>query len=292
MCIGKLWPFSSRLLASGLLNTFFQNLHALVIGKVYLPADLGYYTRASSLSMLPANSVNTMTGRVMFPVFSRMQHDKKRLREDCRKTFRIMAAFFFPVMAGMSAVARPLVSCLLTDKWLPCVPYLQILCFYGMLYPLHALHLNVLTAQGRSDLFFRLEVIKKMLIVVIIAATFWIGVLAMVCGMLAGSVIGLGINGYYTRRLIGYGWWQQFGDLAPVALVSLAMAAVVRVVVWVPGWSQWALLFNQILLGVGVYVALALILRRSVYADVLGFLSRTWYRRFGPLAVAASAGEG
>ena len=149
----------------------------------------------------------------------------------------------------------------------------------------------MLTAQGRERSVFWPEVIKKVLVVAILAVTFWMGVLAMVWGMLASSVIVLAINGYYTRRLIGYGWWQQLGDLVPVALVSLAMAALVRGVAWVPGWNLWALLCTQILMGVGIYVGMVLMLRRSVYADVLGFLLRVWNRRFGPAVAAPSGSE-
>jgi O-antigen/teichoic acid export membrane protein len=193
-------------------------------------------------------------------------------------------------MAGLAAVAKPLVSCLLTDKWLPCVPYLQLLCFTGILYPLHALHLNVLMAQGRSDLFFRLEVIKKVVIVIILAATFWMGILAMICGLMVGSVICLTINTYYTRRLIGYTWRWQLGDLAPVTLASLAMAALVWSVSWMPNWNQFALLISEILLGLAFYGAIVWMLRRSVYATVMSLLSRTWHRRSGQL-VAADCGN-
>jgi O-antigen/teichoic acid export membrane protein len=202
-----------------------------------------------------------------------------------------MVAFYFPVMAGLAAVAKPLVSCLLTDKWLPCVPYLQLLCFTGILYPLHALHLNVLMAQGRSDLFFRLEIIKKAVILIILAATFWMGILAMICGLLVGSIICLTINTYYTRRLIGYAWRRQWGDLVPETLASLAMAAFVWSVSWMPGWNPLSLLISQILLGLAFYGAIVWMLRRSVYADVLSLLSRTWHRQAGQMVTAEGGNQ-
>ena len=120
--------------------------------------------------------------------------------------------------------------CLLTDKWAPCVPYLQVLAFAGMLYPLHALHLNVLTAQGRSDLFLRLEIIKKVLTVLTLVSTFRFGVSAMVWGILVFSVACLAVNGYYTRKLLNYRWREQALDLAPVigatAVMAMAMSAI------------------------------------------------------------------
>ena len=194
--------FSSRLLASSLLNTVFENLYNVVIGRVYRPADLGLFTRARSLAQFPAGFVTSMFGQATFPAFSRLQADKTVLKSSVRKVFRMLAAVHFPAMAALAVVADPLVRCLLTDKWAPCVPYLQVLAFAGMLYPLHALHLNVLLAQGRSGLLLRLEVIKKILIVLALVSTFRFGVLAMVWGMLILSIVCLAVNGHYTRQAL------------------------------------------------------------------------------------------
>jgi len=150
-----------------------------------------------------------------------------------------------------------------------------------MLYPLHALHLNVLTAQGRSDLFFRLEIIKKLLVVLVIAATCWISVQAMVVGTLISSVICLWVNGYYTRKLIGYGWWMQISDLLPVGALSTAMAVPVWAVSWTETWNPWGLLAVQMLVGGMLYAAMVVLLRRSLYADIFEGLMVAWSRRPG-----------
>ena len=171
-----------------------------------------------------------MFAQTTLPVFSRMQGDAAFLKFSVRKVFRLMAAIHFPAMVGLAVVADPLVRCLLTDKWAPCVPYLQVLAFSGMLYPVQALHLNVLMAQGRSDLLLRLEVIKKILIILTLASTFHFGVLTMVRGILIVSIGCLPINGYYTRKLLNYRWREQALDLVPIlgasAVMALAMSAI------------------------------------------------------------------
>ena len=274
MSVKKLWPFGWRMLASAQLNCVFENLYSLVIGRIYRPADLGFYTRASTLAMLPAGSVTGMTQRVMFPVFSSDQGDRAKLKQDFRKTVLTMAALYFPVMAGMAVVADPLVRCLLTEKWRPCVPYLQVLCFSGMLYPLHTLHLNLLMAQGRSDLFLRLEILKKVMMVMALALTFRMGVGAMVDSMLAFSLACLALNSYYTRRLIHYGWSEQLRDLLPITAVSLGMAFLVWTSGLVLPFSAWVLLTAQVILGAAVYTGAALVLRHRGYQEVWAIIRR------------------
>jgi O-antigen/teichoic acid export membrane protein len=276
--IRALWPFAWRLLAAAQLNCIFENLYSMVIGRVYKPADLGFYTRASTLSMLPAGSVTTMTHRVMFPAFSSAQDDKMRLKHSFRTTLLAMSAVYFPMMMGMAAVADPMVTCLFTDKWRPCVPYFQVLCFVGMLYPLHALHLNVLMAQGRADLFLRLEVIKKALVLVALATTFRLGVAAIVYGSLVFTVVSLLLNSYYTRRLLHYGWREQIRDLLPIVATSLGMAFLVWGMGFVP-LNAWVLLASQAAFGVILYAGASLILRKHGYEEVWATAIRVWTRR-------------
>jgi len=271
-----LWPFSSRLLASGLLNTTFENLYSLVIGKAYSPADLGFYTRASSLAMLPASSVTSMTGRVMFPVFSLVQDEKESLKREFRRVVIAMAALYFPIMAGLASIAEPLVKCLLTGKWLPCVPYFQVICFSGMLYPLHALHLNVLMAQGRSELFLRLEIIKKVLVVVALVITVRMGVKAMVDSLLILSLVSLVLNSYYTRLLIHYGWGEQIRDLLPIVAASLGMASIVWSLGLLMPLNPWGLLGVQVVTGIGLYGGAAMLLRKHGYDAVWTIGKRVW----------------
>src|SRR5208337_4518228 len=154
----------------------------------------------------------------------RLQHDMALLKSGVRKVFRMLVTIHFPAMAAIAVVADPLVRCLLTGKWAPCVPYLRVLAFAGMLYPLQALHLNVLMGQGRSDLILRIEIIKKMFIILTIVCTFRFGVSAIIWGMLVFSVTCLVLNGHYTRKLLNYRWREQVLDLAHVIGATLVMA--------------------------------------------------------------------
>ena len=278
--IRAIWPFSSRLLASGVMNTAFENSYALVIGKLYSPADLGFYTRASTLTMLPASTTTTVIGRVTLPVFSRMQEDADGMRQKFRRILRVMASCYFPAMVCLAAMAEPLVRVLLTDKWLPCVPYFQVLCFSGMLYPVHALHLNVLMAQGRSDLFFRLEIVKKVLTVLALLATYRYGISAMVWGMLVNSLICLVINGYYTRRLLRYGWQSQARDLGGVFLIAVSVGGCVwlsRVIGIIQPIRELAMqaLLASILAGIA-FVTFRASLYREAWAVMSESVGRVW----------------
>lgn len=267
-CVKSLWPYSSRLMASNVLNTLFDNVYAVIIGRVYRPVDLGYFTRAFSVAQLPALLVQTSVGRVLFPVLARKQDDKQWMKEKFRKTGRALASFHFPVMCGLAAIATPLVKCLLTDKWLPCVPYLKILCFSGLLYPFHAMNLDVLVAQGRSDLFFRLEVIKKIMTALMVVATFRFGTIWMVWGILINSIACYFVNAYYTRAMIDYGWREQGRDLLPILIASLGMGAAVASLNYIAFGNDWLRLAAQIALGVLIYGLLALAGRRGSYADL------------------------
>lgn len=283
-CIQSLWPFSSRLMATYLLNNVFDNVYSVIIGRLYQPAELGLFTRASGLAQLPGGAVTDVITNVTLPAFSRMQNEKDRLKMNLRKTIRTLGAFHFPLMIGLAAVAGPLVRCLLAEKWMDCVPYLQILCFSGLLFPLQAMHRNVLTALGRSDLVFRSEMIKKVIAVITVATTMWFGVTALVWGILALSVLSYAVTGHYTRKLLGYGWTKQGQDTLPILALSLGMGLAVWSVGGVGLGNGWLILTLKIVVGVVLYGVFVISGRKSIYADAFetgGHL----FRKFFPLAV-------
>jgi len=264
-----MFSFGSKLLLSGILDTFFQNIYLLVIGKIFTPAALGFYSRAKKLQELPIQNINSPVRRVTFPVFSSIHEDKPRLKQGVRKAVMTLAMMNFPMMIGLAVIAKPLVLVLLTDKWLPCVPYLQLFCVVGMLYPLHVINLNVLIAQGRSDLFLRLEVFKKILVVIAIAVTYRWGIQAMIYGQIGVSILGYYLNSYYTGRLIRYPLKEQVFDL----LAYLGMAVVMGIGVYslqlLPFPNNWSLLISQVLAGVIIYCAMNLIFRTSAFFEIV-----------------------
>ena len=220
----ELFGFGSKLLASGLIDTIYRNVYYLIIGKFFSAKELGYYTRADQFNALPSQSLTGVIGRVSYPILSSIQDDANRLKASYQQLIRSTMFITFTLMVGMAAVAEPMVVGLIGEKWKPAVIYLQMLCFTGMLYPLHALNLNMLQVKGRSDLFLRLEVIKKILAVpVIVIGIFW-GIRVMIAGMMLNSVIALYINSYWSGRMIGYPFRQQISDILPSFSLSLAMA--------------------------------------------------------------------
>ncbi len=222
----ELFGYGSKLLASSLLDTAFNNITPLVIGKFFSSATLGLYSRAQHWAALPSVTMTNMLQNVSFPVLSSLQNEGARLREGYRKFLRMSAFIIFPLMVGISALADPLIRLVLTDKWADCVPILQIICFSLMWYPIHAINLSLLQVKGRSDLFLRLEIYKKIIIAVILAITIPQGIYAMCVGSVVSSILCLSINTHYTGKLIDLGYWRQMTDLTPSLIHSLVMGAL------------------------------------------------------------------
>jgi O-antigen/teichoic acid export membrane protein len=226
----EILPFASSMFVSNILNNFFQQLYVLVIGRIGNPVELGYYQRADSFKRLATTTSNTLMARITFPIFAKVQDDPERLSRGFIKASRLLVFLFFPFMAVLAAVAEPLVITLIGEKWLPTVPYLQFLCIVGALHPVQAINLNVIKALGAGGLFLRLELMKKGLIVVVLLITYSHGIYAIVIGQVICSFFALMVNGFYTERLIGVGYWQQFklykGSLLLSLFVALSVATV------------------------------------------------------------------
>jgi teichuronic acid exporter len=263
-----MFGFGSRLLVSGLLNQIFDNIYLLVIGKLFSAADLGFFTRAKNMNDLPSQTLSGTVGRVAFPVFSEIQDDSARMKRGVKKALTILVLVNFPVMVGLAVTARPLVLVLLTDKWAPAVPYLQLLCVAGALFPLHLINLNVLQALGRSDLFLRLEIIKKVMIVVNIAITWRWGISAMIYGMIVYSIIAYYLNSYYSGVLIGYSTKEQVVDLLPYVVITALMGGAVYATGLPQYPSQWSLLVAQMIMGLLSYVGLCRVFRLKAFMEI------------------------
>ena len=244
----ELFGFGSKLLLSGLLDTVFKEIYSLVIGRCYTSAQLGQYTRASQFNQIFSSNLTTVIQRVSYPVLSSIQDEPERLREAYRKVIKNTMLISFACMLGLAAVAKPLIIILIGEKWLPAVGFLQIICFSGMLYPLHAINLNILQVKGRSDLFLKLEIVKK----IIAVGPLVLGVLFSIEYMLWGSVctsfIAYFLNSYYSANLINYPTKEQIKDILPTFLVSFVTAAAMWSLTLL-SLSNWLLLPLQCLLG-------------------------------------------
>lgn len=267
-----LFSFGSKLFFSGLMNTLFENIYLVVIGKLFSPEYLGFYARAKSIQELPVMNISASVGRVTYPVFSSIQNDKERLKTGVRKALTSMAIINFPLMIGLAIVSEPLIRVLLTDKWISCVPYLQLLCVVGILYPLHVINLNVLMAQGRSDLFLQLEIIKKILIIAAIAITYRWGISAMIIGQIVTSFIAYYLNSYYTGKLLDYSIMQQVKDVRPFFIISCIMGGMVYGLTFLKISSDYILLTIQIFFGSTIYIGFCFVARISTFLEIIGII--------------------
>lgn len=227
----NLFSYGSKLLASSVLDIVYNNLYTIVIGKFFSASKLGAYARADQLAMFPSSNLTGILQRVTFPVLSTLQHEDTRLRINYRKILRLSAFIIFPLMIVLMVVAGPLIRLLLTDKWEGAIIFLQIICLSVMWFPIHAINLNLLQVKGRSDLFLRLEIFKKIIGVSLICITIPMGILAMCWGRVISSLLTLIINTYYTGKFIDMGFFRQMGDLFPILLNSLIMGGLVYGVV-------------------------------------------------------------
>lgn len=225
----ELFSFGSKLMAGGLIDTLYNNLYGLVIGKVFSASSLGHYSRAQQFSEFPSKNATFILQRVTYPVLCNIMEDEEKLATNYRMLLRLSAFVVFPMMCLLAALAHPLVVVVLGQKWSHCATLLVPLCFSMMWHPIHAINLNLLQVKGRSDLFLRLEVIKKILGVLLLCVSIPFGLVAMCYSGILMSVLCLIINTYYTGRLIHVGFRKQMTDLKGSFFASLAMYAMVLI---------------------------------------------------------------
>ncbi len=222
----EMFSFGSRLLASSLIDKAYKNIYYFVIAKYFTPADLGLYTRAEQFQSLFSQNLNSTISRVSYPILAAMQDNEQRLKDGYKKVLRLTMFISAILMLGMAAIAKPLILVLLGIKWIGAVDYLQLLCFVGLFFPLHALNLNVLNVKGRSDLFLKLEVIKKLLAVPVILIGIFLGIEEMIIAMIINSIVGYFLNSQYAGMLISYPTFDQIKDVTKSFLISFVIAAI------------------------------------------------------------------
>ena len=270
----ELFGFGSKLLASGLIETLYRNIYLIVIGKVFSATDLGYYTRAHQFTDFPSSNLTGIIQRVTYPVLCSIQNENVRLADVYRRFLRISAFVIFPLMMGLAAVAEPLVLTLLKEQWLFTATLLSIICFSMMWYPIHAINLNLLQVKGRSDLFLKLEIYKKIVGVVILCITIPLGLVAMCVGSFFSSMIALVINTHYTGKLIQVGFFRQMRDLIPTFLLSVSMGSVVYFTINIISIHPIVQLGIGIITGILYYILLALLFKFTEFKELIQLLKR------------------
>ena len=272
-----LLSYGWKLLASALLDTVYNDVRQLIIGKLYSTADLAYYNKGQQLPNLAVENINTSIDSVLLPTLSQAQDDPQRLKAMTRRAIQTSTYIMAPVMMGLAAVAEPLIRLLLTEKWLPCVPFLRIFCVTYMLYPVHTANLNAIKAMGRSDLTLKLEVIKKTMGLAFLLGSMWLGVLAMAYSLLITGVLSQIINAWPNRKLLDYGYWEQLKDILPGIALAVGMGLCVYALSFL-GLPTAATLLLQVLLGVGIYVGGSVLLKLETYRYLLGLI-RSFFRK-------------
>lgn len=268
-----LFGYGSKLLLTFLIDRIYNNITPLFIGKYYSPSQLGVYNRALHYAQMPSQQFTGVIQNVTFPVLSKVQNDNEVLGRSYRKMLKTTAFIVFPLMILLAVLARPLVILLITDKWEACIPYLQVMCFWLVWSPIHSINLNLLMVKGRSDLFLRVEIIKKVIGFSIMVITLPMGIMYFLYGSILNSLISLVINTYYTGKLINVGFLRQMGDLIPVILLCAVTGIIVIGIT--------SLLQNMILqiviggsVGVLVYVGISMLLKFPELEEVKYMLKR------------------
>lgn len=269
----ELFAFGSKLLASGLLDTVYRNIYPIVIGKLFSASSLGHYTRAHQFSEFPSSNVTGIIQRVTYPVLCEIQNDDVRLANIYRKFLKLSAFVIFPLMAGLAAVAGPFVNIMLGSQWGFCGQLLQVICFSMMWYPVHSINLNLLQVKGRSDLFLRLEVIKKILGVAVLCVTAPFGLMVMCYGQIFSSLVSLVINTYYTGKLINVGFVRQMRDLLPTTILCLIMFTLILLVNHFIG-NDVVELCTGIVVGVVFYSLSSRVFKFSELDELLSLIKR------------------
>ena len=267
-----LFGFGWKMMLSGVLDSVWKESYQMVVGKVYTPGALGQYTRAKQFSSLFSSNLTAVIQRVTYPVLSNIQDDKQRMVSAYR---RIIKVTMFVTAAGMfflAAVSEPMLYCLIGPQWHEASTYLPLICLNSTLYPLHAINLNMLQVQGRSDLFLGLEIVKKLIGLIPLAVCVFWGIMPMLYVNLAVGVVAYLLNSYYSGRLIGYSSWMQVKDIAPSCLVATIVAVSVFFVKYIPV-SYWVILPLQMVMGAVVFMVLCQLTRTPEYIEMKTMLA-------------------
>lgn len=269
----KLLSFGWKLLISALLDTVYNNLRNLIIGKIYSSSDLAFYNQGDKFPKVIVLNINASIDSVLLPSMSSVQDDHNKVKNMTRRAIKTSTYIMAPLMMGLAFCATPIVRLLLTDKWLPCVPFLQIFCITYMFWPIHTANLNAINAMGRSDLFLKLEIIKKIMGLTLLFITMRISVMAMAYSLLISGLLSQIINSWPNRKLLNYGYLEQVKDILPAILLAIVMGIIVYCVSFV-GLNSAVTLLIQIPLGAFVYIMGSKLFKLESYNYLLDIIKK------------------
>lgn len=268
-----LLSFGWKILASSLLDTVYNNIRSLIIGKFYSASDLAFYNKGKQFPNLIVININSSIDSVLLPSMSQEQDNRSRVKTMTRKAIRTSSYIMWPLMFGLAIVAEPLVSLILTDKWLPCVPYLRIFCFTYALWPIHTANLNAIKAMGRSDMLLKLEIIKKIMGVISIVVTLPFGVFAIALGYMATGPLSAAVNAFPNKKLLNYSFKEQIADILPFFLMSGLMGAIIWPIRYLV-LPKITIIALQVLCGGFIYIVESKVFRIDVFDECLGLIRK------------------
>lgn len=266
-----LFSYGWKLLVSSLLDTVYNNLRNLIIGKMYSSSDLAYYNQGDKFPKIIVTNINTSIDSVLLPTMSNEQDDRNRIKSMTRRAIKTSTYVMAPLMMGLAFCAEPIVRIVLTDKWLPCVPFLRLFCISYMFWPVHTANLNAIKAVGRSDWFLKLEIIKMVVGLVFLLSSMGFGVMAMAYSLLLNSILSQVINSWPNRKLLGYGYLEQVRDFAPGILLAVGMGVCVYFIDFLP-LPIIITLVIQIIVGAVIYIGASVILKLEEFEYLLGMI--------------------
>lgn len=267
----SLLSYGWKLLASSLLDTVYNNLRNLIIGKIYTSADLAYYNQGDKFPKVIVTNINASIDSVLLPSMSGEQDNAERVKSMTRRAIKTSTYIMAPLMMGLLFCAEPIVKLLLTDKWIPCVPYLRIFCFTYMFWPIHTANLNAIKAMGRSDLFLRLEIIKKAMGLTLLLATMRISVMAMAFSLIVSGILSQIINSWPNWKLLNYNYLEQLRDILPSIIIATGMGVCVYFIGFIPLPTVVTLMI-QIIAGVAIYIGVSAVLKLEEFEYLLGMI--------------------
>jgi len=276
----RLFGFGWKLLLSGLIDTLYKNIYYVIIGKFFFATSLGYFTNAQKMRDVLSQSITTSVQKVSYPVLSSIQDDITRLKKGYQKIIKNSVFITFPIMIGLAAVAEPFIMIILGEKWMNSIPYLRILCFAGMLFPLHTINLNILKVKGRSDLFLKLEIIKKIIGIsfVTIVIFFRLGIIALLWTSAINSYLAYFINSFYSAQLLSYSTKDQIKDITSIFIISILMGVIVFMAGIVISNNNLIKLLSQIIIGILAYIGLSMLFKieelKTVYELMNSFYKK------------------
>lgn len=274
----SLLKFGIKILSTNLLITGYQELRTLIVGKVYSSSDLAFYDKGKQFPSLIVTNINVSIGAVLFPKMANEQDDKSRIKMMTRNSIRFSSYVMCPFMMGLAAVSKSFVTVVLTEKWLPCVGLLQLFCVVYLFQPIHTANMQAIKAIGRSDVYLKLELFKKIIELIVLLITMRVSVDAIVVGMASCTTLFTFVNAYPNKKLINYSFFEQMKDLLPSMVLSLLMALVVIAVGIIPV-NNIVLLLLQIIVGFFTYVSLSFITKNPEFIYIIRCLKSLTSKR-------------